>query len=444
VQARRTFSWVEAEQLVAAAIDAHRRDPLGTTVERIDLLLTRARDCRPNAEWDQVLPCAEEAIALARREEDLVRLAAAAAAATDGSVWMPQQWNDVPEDTIEDLRWAMAQLPHGDSAERCRVMLALAVLLYYDPSAQAELLALADEGVAMARRIADPGLLAWSTMTAWKALWTPAHGDARLALAREALDATRDAGDTDAEAVASVVLTGSLLEMGDRTAYVDVAAATDRLASRRRNAYAQVALRWIDLSLASLRRDETAVERIAGELHTLRPRRNVGNEALHLMGIHLMSHMWDERIGELIEPITQAMAIADNDMAADVLLLATARAGDPTRLRADLVTAVLRHGDTWSTATTWCSVAEAVAVAGDAPVAEQVAALLGPLRGRMAISGISTVMGPVDGYLALALAAAGRRSEAVDAATRATAQCDEWGFTAYADWLGTHRERLGF
>ena len=133
-QARRTFSWVEAERLVAAAIDAHRRDPLGTTVERIDLLLTRASDCRPNAEWDQVLPCAEEAIALARREEDLGRLAAAAAAATDGSVWMPQQWNDVPEDTIEDLRWALAELPHGDSAERCRVMLALAVMLYYDPS----------------------------------------------------------------------------------------------------------------------------------------------------------------------------------------------------------------------------------------------------------------------------------------------------------------------
>ena len=39
-QARRTFSWVEAEQLVAAAIDAHRRDPAGTAVERIDLLLT--------------------------------------------------------------------------------------------------------------------------------------------------------------------------------------------------------------------------------------------------------------------------------------------------------------------------------------------------------------------------------------------------------------------
>ena len=107
-QARRTFSWVEAEQLMAAAIEAHRRDPPGTAEERIDLLLTRARDCRPNAEWDQVLPCAAEAIALARREEDLPRLAAAAAAASDNLVWMPQQWNEVPEDTVEDLRWALA------------------------------------------------------------------------------------------------------------------------------------------------------------------------------------------------------------------------------------------------------------------------------------------------------------------------------------------------
>lgn len=443
-QARRTFSWVEAEQLVAAAIDAHRRDPLGTTAERIDLLLDRARDCRPNAEWDQVLPCAAEAITLARREEDLDRLAAAAAAATDGSVWMPQQWNEVPEDTIEDLRWALGELPRGDSTERCRVMLSLAVLLYYDPSAEAEVRALADEGVAMARRISDPALVAWSALTAWKALWTPAHADLRLTLAHEGLQATREAADPDAEVVASILLTGSLLELGDRTAYVDAAAATARLASRRRNSYAQVALAWIDLSLASLRRDDAAVERIAAELHALRPRLNPGNEALHLMGIHLMSHMWDERIGELIEPITHAIAIADNDMAADVLVLATARAGDPQRLRAQLVAPVTHPVDNWGSVTTWCSLAEAAAVAGDVRLAEQLVARLAPLHGRMALSGISTVMGPVDGYLALALATTGRPREAADAAGRATIQCDEWGFTAYADWLAAHRVRLDF
>ena len=139
------------------------------------------------------------------------------------------------------------------------------------------------------------------------------------------------------------------------------------------------------------------------------------------------------------------MAVADNDMAADVLLLAIARAGDPDRLRAQLVTPVTHQVDNWSSTSTWCSVAEAAAVAGDVPLAEQMAARLAPLHGRMAISGISTVMGPVDGYLALALAAdrqaagGGRRGR-----TRAIGQCDEWGFTAYADWLGEHRERLGF
>ncbi len=162
-QARRTFSWVEAEQLVAAAIEAHRRDPAGTAQERIDLLLTRARDCRPNFEWDQVLPCAAEAIALARREEDLPRLVAAAAAASDNLVWTSQQWNEVLEDTVDDLRWALARTSEHDSADRCRLMLALALQLYYDPHARAEIEALADEGHAMARRLDDPELLWWAS-----------------------------------------------------------------------------------------------------------------------------------------------------------------------------------------------------------------------------------------------------------------------------------------
>ncbi|MCF6376441.1 DUF2791 family P-loop domain-containing protein [Nocardioides KLBMP 9356] len=441
--ARRTFSWVEAEQLVAAAIDAHRRDPLGTVTELIDLLLTRAHDLRPNAEWDQVLPCAEEAIALARREEDLSRLAAAAAAATDGSVWMPQQWNEVPEDTIDDLRWALAQLPPGDSADRCRVMLALAALLYYDPSAQAEVTALVDEGVAMARRTGDLDLLGWATQTAWKAVWTPAHLDLRLALARECLDATRGAGDPDAEVVASVLLTGSLLEIGDREEHVRQAAATSRLASRRRNSYARLALAWTELSLASMRRDEARIGQLLTELHALRPRRNPANEALHLMGIHLVSHTWDEGIGEVIEPIRQAMAIADNDLAADVLVLALARAGDPDQLRAQLAHPLRHRVDNWSSTSTWSTLAEAAAVAGDVRLASRMVELLEPLSGRIAVSGISTVMGPVDGYLALALATTGRSVEAAEAADRADAQAEEWGFEAYAAWLAERRRQLG-
>jgi hypothetical protein len=407
-------------------------------------LLTRARDCRPNAEWDQVLPCAAEAIALARREEDLGRLAAAAAAATDSAVWLPQQWAEVPEDTIEDLRWAMSELPAGDSADRCRVMVALALMLYYDPSARAEVSALADEGVVMARRLGDPALLAWSALTAWKALWTPEHADARLDLAHEALRASQDAQDPDTETVALVLLTGNLLELGDREAYAETARATGRLAARRRNAYVRMALRWLELSLAALRDDEDATHGLADELYELRPRLNPAMEGLHVAGIFLVTHMWDDRIGELIEPMTAAIAASGTDMAKDVLLLALARTGDVETLRSELATTTDYPVHTWSSTTTWCSFAETAAVAGDVRLAEQMVGHLEPLAGGVAVSGISSVMGPVDGYLALALAGCGRKVEAAEMADRAAGQSDEWGFTAYTDWLAKHRERLGF
>ncbi len=47
--------------------------------------------------------------------------------------------------------------------------------------------------------------------------------------------------------------------------------------------------------------------------------------------------------------------------------------------------------------------------------------LLRPASGRMAVSGISVVSGPVDGYLALALAMLGEREEATALAERAEA-----------------------
>ncbi len=442
-QARRTFSWVEAEQLVAAAIEAHRRDPAGTAQERIDLLLTRARDCRPNSEWDQVLPCAAEAISLARREEDLPRLAAAAQAATDNLVWTPQQWNEVLDDTIEDLRWALARTPQHDSADRCRLMLSLAVQLYYDPRARAELEALAEEGHAMATRLGDPALLWWASQTAWKALWTPKH--ARATLRAGPTGSRRGAGGGrprrrgggprhPGRAPRWRWPTGATFE--------DVAQQTERLARRRRNTYALMALQWVQLSLASMRGDLEEVSRLSADLYELRPRLNPVMEGLHVGGIHVIASMWTDRIGDLIEPFAAANAASDDDLARDFLLMALSRTDDADRLRVELEIPVEHRVENWSSTSTWCCLAEAAAVAERVDLATQMSALLEPLTGGIAISGISSVMGPMDGYLALALATEGRLEEAGAAAERGLELSEAWELTGYDAWLLAWRTKL--
>ncbi len=83
-------------------------------------------------------------------------------------------------------------------------------------------------------------------------------------------------------------------------------------------------------------------------------------------------------------------------------------------------------------------------MAGDRSYAEELAGHLEPLSGRLAMSGISVVMGPVDGYLALALVACGRKDEAAAKADAAETQAVEWGLTAYVDWLRERRNQFGF
>lgn len=443
-QARRTTSWVEAEQLMAAAIEAHRRDPQGTAEERIELLLTRARDCRPNSEWNQVLPCAAEAMAIARREGDLPRLALAAAAASDNLVWLAQQWNEVLEDTIDDLRWGLEQMPTGDSVDRCRLMLALAVQLYYDPDARAELAALADEGHAMAQRLGDPALLWWACHTAWKALWTPEHLEQRVLLAGEGLKAAAATGDEDSLAVAHVVVAASALESGDRTTFLQALGEAERASRRRRNAYALMALAWIHLSMSAMSGDDEAASRHVAEVVEYQPRLNPVMEQIQVVAAQLISNLWNGRIGAMVEPLVAAGAIGADDMSRGIATLGLAR-GDRVDLLRQLLANPLRYAViSWASSDTWCGQAEAAAMAGDRELAVEVAGHLGPLTGRMSISGISVVMGPVDGYLSLALAACGRTEEAREKADAALAQADGWGLRAYVDWLRARRALLRF
>ena len=324
-QARRTFSWVEAEHLMAAAIEAHRRDPLGTPEERIDLLLTRARDCRPNAEWNQVLPCAAEAMALARRAGDLDRLAAAAAAASDNLVWLSQQWDEVLEDTVDDLRWGLHHVPTRRLTPAVPVDARPRGAAVLRPSARAEIIALADEGHAMARRIDDPALLWWACHTAWKSLWAPTHLERRLELGREGLEAARASGDEDSLAIAHLLMAAASLEAGVHRSFVEHVRESERVARRRRNSYALMALGWVHMSLAAMSGDDEATRRHLADVVEYRPRLNPLMETVQVAAAQLIANLWNGRISAMVEPLVEVGAIGHDDMSRGIATLGLAR-----------------------------------------------------------------------------------------------------------------------
>ena len=445
-QARQVFSHAEAASLMADAIAAHRRDPAGTPEERFELLLTRAGDCQRSAAWRDVVACAFEAINQARSARDPVRVARAAAEVSRYGLWTPHEWGEVFEDTIDDLRWALRHLPEQDSVERCQLMLALALELYYLPTAVAEVQALVEEGLAIARRIGDPALVWWATRAAWISWWQPSRAKQRKELAAETLAAARELLDEELESIALAAAAASALELGDAVEYRALASAAERIARRRRLAFVLLALGWVELCFAAMRADDEAVQTRTADLMALRPFAALPAEELHDAGIALTGCFWQpELLARAVDPMMMAADASGDDLGRDALYIAMARSGRLDELRERMRKQPLQHqAENWSTSLVGCCLAEAAASIDDRHEAARARDMLRPLTGRMSVSGISLTIGPVDGYLALAEAATGDHAEAGRLADAALDQAASWDIPRYEEWLSRWRDRLGF
>jgi DNA-binding SARP family transcriptional activator len=442
-QARARFARAEASTWMTAALDAHPRDPSGTPAERIELLLTAAHDRQVDGEWTEIHALVAEAVALARSADDPAGVVRAAAADTRDSVWLSLPWFEVDEDVVDDLRWALRRLPGHDSADRCRGMLALAAQLYYDPAARAEAEALAEEGMALARRLDDPDLTWWAARTAVIAWWRPAEARRRRALSLEGLEAARLARGPESEPVALVVAAGDALEAGDRSAYDELVAEAERVCRRRHNEYALLALGWMRLSLAAMRSDDDLSAAWTAELMELGPRRRPEYRRLTLGALGLSTGLWAGGLEALVEPMRAATDAIDGPMGRDVVLMALARAGAEDLVERQLRTPIRHPIESWNTSSTAACIAEAASYVGHRAEATRARDLLLPAAGQFAIAGYSVVHGPADGYRALAHATLGEHAAAVRAADDATALAEQWELVRYLDWLGAHRRRLG-
>ena len=131
------------------------------------------------------------------------------------------------------------------------------------------------------------------------------------------------------------------------------------------------------------------------------------------------------------DPMTQAPVLH---------LLATS--GQVDRLR-PLLRRTPDPADNWSLSMDLGTFALAASHAGDAERSRRLVEALRPLSGRMAVAGIASLLGPVDGYLTLVEATVGDAAAARASADRAEVLAREWGMTAFLDWLAGERARLG-
>ena len=443
-QARSVWAHTEAMQLRAAAVEAHRRAADGVDRERYDLLLELATDAAYAGRWTQVEEAASEATALGRALGSPALVGTAASTLSRYCVWIPHDTEVVMEDVVDDLRWGLASAPDDDPATRCRLQLSLAVELYYVPESSAERRALVDTGLALARRIADPGLTWWAMRTAWMASWAPPYLVERMGWSEEGLVAARQAGDPAAEAVLLTTRAIDELELGRVDLWEEHSAAAVSIARRERLPYVMFTVHWVRMTLAAMRGDRAGVaEHLAG-LETTSREVALPMAEVHAPAAAMIASLWDGTVGETVGPMLEAFEHSGQiDAPVHQMLARAGRLDDLSRLLPDSRVNVHDLAQ-WSQLSDWCMEVEAAAAVADVDLARRGRAVLAPYADRISLAGAAACFGPVSGYLALAAATAGDREAARRYATAAHDTATRWGWHAYVDWLDEARDRLGF
>lgn len=437
------FANVEAANLFHAALGAQAADPQGTAYERFDLLLRFNESAARAGMWQEGVAAVVEAVAVARALDDPARVAEAVASLTRYSVWTPMDYGVVEHELVDDLRATLAKLEPGGSRERCTLMLALAAQLYYLPGSDAEAEALVDEGMALARRLEDPALLAWAARTAHLASWRCRSLGVRRALSEEEVAAARASGDVAAEAVALAGMASVAVEAGDRATWESASEAALAIARRRRLAYVEFALRFVELNLLVLRSGEdpsAAADSLRGLTGVTM---SIPASDYIEFGIAYVLAAWDPPAATVLAgQMAAADPTATDDITLTPMLHLSAVAGDTERVEQLLSRTSLPTED-WSESMDLALLAIAATAVGDVDLAGRVASRLAPLSGRMAVAGTASLQGPVDCFLAMALATAGDAEAARTAADRGEALAREWGMTVLLDRFAEQRRSLG-
>ena len=437
----RLYAYDEAAALLAAALDAQRTDGSATPLDRYDLLMARADACRWSVDRDSLDAALTEAAQEAERLGDITRMAQAAVSSSEGALWLTRSYGQADHYMIAVLRRALRELPAGDEELRCRALLVLATELYHT-DAPAYRDALVEQGMAMARRIGDPGLLVWACQAAFMATLRAATAPYRLGLAEEAVAIAVEQGDPIREALARTLRVIVTSELGMVAEMREEIRRLREIAEPRRLAYVLIVLTELEPPWLAMQGRFDEAERLIEQRRELVATASLPQRDESMVSAPACVEVWRSGAAVVV-PAFQALAAVSPmpfDLTIQWLLVRAGRLDEARAVRTELVPST----DDWLSIHHYCIAAE-VAFALDEPAAARsLYRWLSPYAGRVCGAGFSVAIGPVDAFLAFAAMATGERDVASKHADRALELCAEWEIPLAAQWLREQRDRGGF
>jgi DNA-binding SARP family transcriptional activator len=442
-EALRLYAFEDAVEFLSAALVALAEDPEAAARDEYDVLVDLATADKASGDWINLRPVVHRAIAVAEKLADDEALTRVALMTSTDALWQSAHHGEVDEVMVAALRRSLDRLPTTDSELRCRTMLSLAGELYYGVSAQ-ERDALAEEAVAMARRIGDPALLMSACQNAFVSTWRPATLTRRVELAEEALAIAQRLGDARALTYAQTVRAVAAAELGDADRMESLAGAARAAAEEQRNLYALVVLDSLQIPWLAMRGEHERAEELMAHLEATGARMGLAQQGDAVAGAFFATRMWRgeyEQILGVLQDVLDANVLPV-DAALLSLLIRVGRLDEARAFRegheVDL------GGDTWFSLLPWALGAEAALALGDRELAATTYDLLAPHAGHMACAGSGTALGPVDAFLALAAAATGEAELAARHADDALELCRTWRIPLAAEWIVDQRDRYSF
>lgn len=347
------------------------------------------------------------------------------------------------DDLVAALTRAMVSLPPGDSELRCRVMLSLAVEAYYLAPVE-ETDALVADALEIAERLGDPHLLVVAPQLGFSARWRPATAPWRLRTIRRALELSLALDDVHLQVTCQAFCSIALVELGDVHEGLAMLGPTIDLAAEHGILTVVTILEMLRGPILLPQGDDAGAERSIRRVLELAERVTVPNMDHAAAALISVQVLWQGRFEELSATLTQL--IAQQTVPVDTFVVALLlRVGDLAHARQVFDATYTDPGDhDYMAVIQHCLAAEVALGLGEPDVGARAYEWLAPLAGRVCSAGSTTIMGPVDAFLALAAASTGEPDTAARHADDAVELCRRWGFVRAEAWLDDLRRRHDF